>query len=110
MGTEEAPTISLEIERSGEGAVVTVAGELEFGTAASLRTALIDLSQQGCDPLVVDLAGLEFIDSTGLSLLIQAKQRFESQGRRFALRRPTHRVLRVLETSGVADLFSIQTD
>jgi len=110
VATEDEPTISLQIEHSGGGAVVSVGGELEFGTAASLRTALIDLSQQGCDPLVVDLAGLEFIDSTGLSLLIQAKQRFESDGREFALRRPTHRVLRVLETSGVADLFSIQTD
>jgi anti-anti-sigma factor len=110
VGTEDAPTISLQIEHSGGGAVVSVGGDLEFGTVASLRTALIDLSQQGCDPLVVDLAGLEFIDSTGLSLLIQAKQRFESEGRYFALRRPSHRVLRVLETSGIADLFSIQTE
>jgi anti-anti-sigma factor len=106
---DEAPTIVVDVERQGGGALVTVGGELEFGTAAALRTTLIDLAQQGADPVVVDLAALEFIDSTGLSLLVQAKQRFESQGRQFALRNPTHRVMRVLETSGLAELFTIHT-
>jgi anti-sigma B factor antagonist len=102
------PTIALAVEHHDHGAVVTVAGDLEFGTAASLRSALIDLSQQGADPLVVDLAGLEFIDSTGLSLLVQAKQRLEAQGHRFVLRSPTARVRRVLEISGLAELFTIE--
>jgi anti-sigma B factor antagonist len=101
------PAIALVVEHQERGTVVTVAGDLEFGTAASLRTTLIDLSQQGCNPLVVDLSGLEFIDSTGLSLLVQAKQRIESQGHQFVLRNPTDRVRRVLEISGLADLFTI---
>ena len=109
MSAEEAPAITLDVDRHDNSAVVSVAGELEFGTAAALRTVLIDLAHEAVDPVVVDLAALDFIDSTGLSLLVQAKQRFESQGRRFALRRPPHRVLRVLETSGLADLFTIET-
>jgi anti-sigma B factor antagonist len=102
------PTIALSVEHQDRGAVVTVGGDLEFGTAASLRSALIDLAQQGCDPLVVDLSALDFIDSTGLSLLVQAKQRIESQGHTFRLRRPTDRVRRVLEISGLAQLFTIE--
>jgi anti-sigma B factor antagonist len=102
------PAIALAVEHQDGGAVVTVDGDLEFGTAASLRTTLIDLSQRGCDPLVVDLGGLDFIDSTGLSLLVQAKQRIESQGHRFVLRNPTQRVRRVLEISGLAELFTIE--
>ena len=102
------PTIALAVEHLDKGAVVLVGGDLEFGTAASLRGALIDLAQQGADPLVVDLSGLEFIDSTGLSLLVQAKQRIESQGHRFVLRQPTERVRRVLEISGLAELFTIE--
>jgi anti-sigma B factor antagonist len=89
------------------GAVVKVAGELEFGTAPTLREALLDLSQQGADPVVVDLADVQFIDSSGVSLLVQAKQRIESQGGRFLLRRPAHRVKRVLEVSGLAEMFAI---
>ncbi len=104
------PAIALAVEHDDRGAVVRVGGDLEFGTAASLRTALIDLAQQGCDPLIVDIAALDFIDSTGLSLLVQAKQRIEAQGQRFILRHPTERVRRVLEISGLADLFSIDED
>lgn len=119
----DAGTISLSIERGKRlgrsapgtnavadeqaGAVVKVAGELEFGTAPTLREALLGLSQEGADPVVVDLADVHFIDSSGVSLLVQAKQRIESQGGRFVLRRPAHRVKRVLEVSGLAEMFAI---
>ena len=110
MGPEGSAVIAVEVLHDGGAAVVTLGGDLEFGTAASLRTTLSDLARQSCDPVVVDLAGILFIDSTGLSLLVQAKQRFASQGRRFELRRPTHRVVRVIETSGLADLFALDGD
>ena len=54
------------------------------------------------------MAGVEFLDSSGISLLIQAKQRFDTQGSAFVLRRPPPRVTRVLEVAGVADLFTIE--
>ncbi len=103
------PSLSLTVDHDGAAAVVAVAGDLEFATAATLRTTLIDLAQRGCDPLVVDLSRLDFVDSTGLSLLVQAKQRIESQGHRFVLRNPTDRVQRVLEISGLSELFTIET-
>jgi anti-anti-sigma factor len=103
--------LTLTVERGERGeheAVVVIGGELEFGTAGPLRTALADLSRSDADPLVLDLAGVEFIDSTGVSLLVQAKQRFEAQGRTFVLRSPAHRVMRVLEVAGLADIFVIE--
>ena len=116
MGAEDTigdafvePSLSLTVEHDGGAALVIVAGDLEFGTAARLHTTLIDLAQQGCDPLTVDLSQLEFIDSTGLSLLVQAKQRIESQGHEFVLRNPTERVQRVLEISGLTELFTIES-
>ncbi len=98
----------LAVEHQDTAAIVTIGGELEFGTAAALRSALVDVARQGCALVVVDLAGLQFIDSTGLSLLVQAQQRIESQGQRFVLRNPTDRVRRVLEISGLAQLFTIE--
>jgi anti-sigma B factor antagonist len=107
VSTDESATIAVEVQHDAGAALVTIGGELEFGTAASLRTTLSDLAREGYDPVVVDLAALRFIDSTGLSLLVQAKKRFEAQGRRFELRRPTHRVIRVIETCGLAELFAL---
>jgi stage II sporulation protein AA (anti-sigma F factor antagonist) len=95
--SEGAAAIAVEVDRRNGSAVVTVGGELEFGTAAALRTTLSDLAQEECDSVVIDLAAVGFIDSTGLSLLVQAKQRFESLGREFRLRAPIPRVARVFE-------------
>jgi len=107
VGTDGSAAIAVEVHRDAGSALVTVGGELEFGTAASLRTTLSDLVQDEADPVVVDLTALQFIDSSGLSLLVQAKQRFAAQGRRFELRGPTPRVSRVIEISGLSELFEL---
>ena len=86
-------------------------------SAASWSTArppasaptLLEISQSDASRLVLDMAGVDFLDSSGISLLIQAKQRFDAQGSVFVLRRPQSRVTRVLEVAGVADLFTIET-
>lgn len=109
MGADGA-AIAVEVRHDAGAAIVTLGGELEFGTAASLRSAFSDLVQQDCDRVVVDMAEVRFIDSSGLSLLVQAQQRFTAQGRGFELRSPTERVIRVIETSGLGDLFAIGVD
>jgi anti-sigma B factor antagonist len=103
----EGAAIEVEVRHDAGSAIVTLGGELEFGTAASLRSTFSDLVQQDCDRVVVDMAEVRFMDSSGLSLLVQAKQRFTAQGRGFELRSPTQRVIRVIETSGLGDLFAI---
>ncbi len=110
VNTNGGAPIAVDVRHEAGTALVTIDGELEFGTAASLRSTLSDLAQQGNGPVVVDLAALRFIDSSGLSLLVQAKRRFESDGRTFELRRPSPRVVRVIETSGLAELFAIAPD
>ena len=107
---ESAPKVelSLSVQHEDHAAVITIGGELEYGTAARLRSALLEISRSDARTLVLDMAGIEFLDSSGISLLIQAKQRFDSQGSAFVLRRPPARVTRVFEVAGVADLFTIE--
>ena len=100
--------LSLSVRHDDRAAVVTIGGELEYGTAGHLRAALLEISQSDASRLVLDMAGVDFLDSSGISLLIQAKQRFDAQGSVFVLRRPQSRVTRVLEVAGVADLFTIE--
>jgi anti-sigma B factor antagonist len=101
--------LSLSIERDDRTAVVTIGGELGYDTAAQLRSALLQLSQEEAGVLVLDMSAVEFLDSTGISLLVQAKQRFDAEGAAFVLRHPPARVTRVLEVAGLADLFAIET-
>jgi anti-sigma B factor antagonist len=107
VSSDGTAAIAVEVRHDARSAIVTLGGELEFATAASLRTTFSDLVQLDCDRVVVDLAKVKFIDSSGLSLLVQAKQRNTAQGREFEHRHPTDRVVRVIETSRHAEHFAL---
>lgn len=95
--------LELEIDRGATYTTLAAGGEIDYGTVARLRSVLLELVQGGADDLVVDLAEVTFIDSTGLSVLVQAKQRFDSAGRRMSVSRPQPRVARVLQLAGLSD-------
>jgi stage II sporulation protein AA (anti-sigma F factor antagonist) len=103
------PLLVVEVTREGDAAIVRIEGEVEFATAPRLRATLLDLAQEGASPVVVDLAEVSFLDSAGISLLIQAKKRLASAGSDLVLRSPQPHVRRVLEISGVTDLFRIES-
>jgi len=108
---EAEPTIglSLSVALRDATAVVTVGGEVEYGTAPQLRTMLLEFAQGNTGTVVLDMAEVKFLDSSGISLLIQAQQRFDAEDRRLVLRHPSSRVTRVLEVAGVADMFTVET-
>jgi anti-sigma B factor antagonist len=94
------------VERSDEGTVVRLAGELDLYNAGDVRETL--LSVYGDDParLVVDLAAVSFIDSTALGVLVEARSR-SPEKRAFMLAAPGLEVRRALELSGLDRHFSV---
>ncbi|MCU1429485.1 MAG: putative anti-sigma factor antagonist [Actinomycetia bacterium] len=104
------PLLVVTVEREGRSAIVRIEGEVEFATAPRLRATLLDLAHQGALPVILDLSEVSFLDSAGISLLIQAKKRLANGGSDLVLRAPQRNVRRVLEISGVTELFSIQPE
>jgi anti-sigma B factor antagonist len=102
------PFIALRVARDGATAVVSIDGEIEFATAPKLRATLLELVHDGPTCIVLDLAGVSFLDSAGISLLIQAKKRLATGSAELVLRRPRSNVRRVLQVTGVDDLFVIE--
>ena len=88
---------------AGAGGVRTVrpSGELDIGTAPKLERALLEDREPG-DRIVLDLADLEFIDSTGLRVIVHAVAAAERGGWELRLRQGPPAVRRVFEISGVA--------
>src|SRR3954447_13134264 len=62
-------------ERNGSTVVLTLRGDLEMQTVAHLRRALAEALDKARGAVVVDLSGVEFIDSTGLAALLNALRR-----------------------------------
>jgi anti-sigma B factor antagonist len=86
--------LTLETKQDGEIAVIVLAGELDLAGASTLEREL-GLLQAGA--LVVDLRGLEFMDSSGLRAIVTSAQRAQGAGRRFALIPGAAQVMRVFD-------------
>lgn len=86
---------------------VRLLGDLDMATAAQLREELARLVASGAKLVTVDLADLAFIDSTGLSVLITALKRLRHGGGDMALRSPRPGTLKVLEITGLTEVFAI---
>src|SRR6185437_15127187 len=92
-------------ERDGQ-VVVSLRGELDVTEAASVAAALGQVT--ACARLViVDLEGLEFIDSSGLAALVRAWKHARLAGGDLLLVAPQPQVLRVLAITGLTDVFSV---
>ena len=90
------------VEREGEAAIVRPLGELDLATVGQLQDALGALREEGT-PVVLDLEGLTFIDSSGLRLLLTASAAAEDAGQELTMRGGQPNVARTLELCGVLD-------
>ena len=73
----------------------------------SFTEELIRLIDGGTTELVIDLTRLEFIDSTGLSAILQANRKLDGKGQ-LVLREPTPLVRQVLEVTGLTGALRIE--
>jgi anti-sigma B factor antagonist len=78
-------------------------GELDIATAPELIDLLARLRHHG-HAVTVDLAEVTFMDSTGLTALMDARRQSESNGWAFSVRRPSPAVRRVFDLAGVTRL------
>jgi anti-sigma B factor antagonist len=88
--------------------IVALRGELDVLDAAGVADALaaVTVREQW---VVVDLAGLGFIDARGLGVLVSARKRARHAGGDLLLAAPQRRVVEVLAVTGLLSLFSVHT-
>jgi anti-sigma B factor antagonist len=91
----------------GGATVVAVSGELDLRTSPELEQRLTGAFDAGAELVILDLRLIEFMDSTGLRVLLGAHQRAHESGRRFALVKGADQVERVLTLTGVRDLLTV---
>ena len=94
-------------ERAGSGAMVRVAGEVDIQTSPVLHEHLTRVLDEGHTSIVVDLTDVSFLDSTGLSVLIAGLKRCQGSGGDLRVASPQPNVRRVLEVTGLADVFRL---
>jgi anti-anti-sigma factor len=102
LGSEVVESsFQVHVQSADRAAVIVVSGELDLASAPALEEELNRAVTNGADLVIVDLRELEFIDSTGLGLLIKANRMTEAAGRRFAIVKGQSQVQRLLGVTGI---------
>jgi anti-sigma B factor antagonist len=87
-----------------DGVVVVLAGELDVATAPVLRRRMDDLMAQGSAHIVIDCAGLSYIDSTGVAILVDSWEWLDALGGSLVVRNATQMAVKLFQITNVASM------
>jgi anti-sigma B factor antagonist len=90
-----------ERELGPRSRVLALDGELDLAVAGRLRAALERAQRDGCEQVMVQLEGCQFIDSTGIAVIVHAHRALAESGGRLATYGAADQVKRVLTVSGL---------
>src|SRR5829696_7894235 len=101
--------LTLNTRDQGGHTVLAVSGEVDVYTAPALRDRIADLLDSGQHQLVIDLGGVEFLDSTGLGVLVAGLNRAREVGGSLSLVCPQERVLKLFRITGLDEVFTVHS-
>lgn len=100
---------SVSVQPTSSGVtVISVQGEVDVYTAPKLREEIHRKMDEGANRVVVDLAGVAYMDSSGLGVLIGALKRARESGGDLVVSSPNARISRILEVTGLSRIFNVR--
>ena len=100
--------LRVETKTPQEGvAVVGLTGEVDVYTSPRLKQEIVDLLNQGVSKVVIDTTKVEYLDSTGLGVLIGGLKRARERDGDLRLICDSPRILRIFEITGITNIFDI---
>ena len=95
-----AVNFAVDLDRDGTAVTMRLTGELDIATVTRVREAYAEALEHAPTSLVIDLAGVEFIDSSGLKFLIEADRALRETLCELRIRRPPAAAMRVFTVTG----------
>jgi anti-sigma B factor antagonist len=99
--------LSLETRDVGGRTIVAVGGEIDVYTAPKLRDRITELVAAGTYDLVIDMEAVEFLDSTGLGVLVGGLKKVRAHDGSLSLICNQDRLLKIFRITGLAKVFVI---
>jgi anti-anti-sigma factor len=101
---------SVTVNSDGDRTTVWLRGELDLSGVDRAREAVEQAEATDATLLVLDLSQLDFIDSTGLEVLLRAARRAHDNGRRLIVARPSRYIRRLLEMTAIDQSLDVVDD
>jgi anti-sigma B factor antagonist len=99
--------LDVETGQVGPASVLTLRGEIDVYTAPRLRQAIIDLVDGGASQIVVDMSGVDFLDSTGLGVLVGGLKRVKVKDGSLSIVTTQDKILKIFDITGLNKVFPI---
>jgi anti-sigma B factor antagonist len=106
--SERVGELVIRSEQEPQLLVLTLSGELDLASAPALEQLLDDAQETAVSRVVVDLSRLEFSDSAGLHVLLNAHRRLRGSGQNLVLRRGPKAVQRLFDLTGTDSIFHFE--
>jgi anti-anti-sigma factor len=110
VGSPAWQPFSVTVTTEADRAVVSLRGELDMSGVDRARQAIEEAEASSAALLVLDLSQLDFVDSTGLEVMLRAARRAHDDGRRLVVQRPSHYVKRLLELTAIDQSLDVVED
>jgi anti-anti-sigma factor len=105
-----ANSFSAILESLNGSAVVVLLGELDLDTGPEFSGVLDPLLDNGPTEVIVGCAGLSFIDSSGIAVLVSAQKRLHGRGGHLTVHSARPHVLKLLTTTGLIDFLHVDIE
>lgn len=107
VGTME---LDVTVDRTNSACTLAVTGEVDVYTSPVLKSYIVSALDDGCSDLVVDLEGVEFIDSSGLGVLVSGLRRVKEHGGSMRLVCTRENILKIFRITGLDKVFPVFTN
>ena len=101
--------LTIHTSRDGGQARVAAGGEIDLSTVGELRDAVLRCAE-GAERLLLDLEGIEFIDTTGLAALLELRSTLQTRGVLFEIAAADGPVRQAVDVTGLGHLLAASTD
>lgn len=99
--------LTLETHAAGPATILEVGGEVDVYTAPRMREQIVDLVTEGRYHLIVDMEAVEFLDSTGLGVLVGGLKRVRAHEGTLQVVCSQERILKIFRITGLTKVFEI---
>jgi anti-sigma B factor antagonist len=105
----DSDSMDLELETTQRDgvAVLTLRGEIDVYTAPRMRQAIVDLVDAGSLNIVVDMEKVDFLDSTGLGVLVEGLKRVRTRNGNLSIVVTQDKILKIFDITGLNKAFPI---
>lgn len=95
---------AIQVDKNG---IVKMSGEIDYTVTPKIRTGLLNYIEKTQGPLKMDLADLNYLDSSGLAVFIEARRHLVEQGRSLEILSVTPEVKKIFQLTQVDKLFGL---